>query len=307
MSKEKIDLTGQVFSYLTVLEDDGTRDSNGGVKWKCQCECGKVIHVLGSNLRKGQKSCGCKNAEISRKANFKNITGQRFGKLVVLEYIGKNKNKSSLWRCKCDCGNEKIAPSTTLLRGDCNSCGCLHDKQIKDLTGQIFGKLTALYYIKGKDGKQGKWHCKCECGNECDVFRSNLTRLHTTSCGCQVKSIGEKNIEKLLIKNNIKYLRDSTFFKDLRSKKEKILRYDFIIFEDERPVRIIEFDGRQHYNGAFWYEPSEQREERDDIKNQYAFSHNIPIVRIPYQERDKITLELLFGDKYLLREEEENE
>ena len=35
-------------------------------------------------------------------------------------------------------------------------------------------------------------------------------------------------------------------------------------------------------------------------KNQYAFDHNIPLVRIPYKERDNITLDLLLGDKYLL-------
>ena len=39
----------------------------------------------------------------------------------------------------------------------------------------------------------------------------------------------------------------------------------------------------------------------DTIKNNYAFNHNIPLVRIPYTERDNITLEMIMGDKYLIK------
>ena len=45
----------------------------------------------------------------------------------------------------------------------------------------------------------------------------------------------------------------------------------------------------------------EQRQERDRIKNEYALSHNIPLVRIPYWERDNITLEMIMGDQYLIK------
>ena len=50
---------------------------------------------------------------------------------------------------------------------------------MNDLTGQRFGRLTVLSYA----GNQ-KWNCKCDCGKETVVFTSNLTRNHTTSCGC---------------------------------------------------------------------------------------------------------------------------
>lgn len=58
----------------------------------------------------------------------------------------------------------------------------------KDITGQKFGRLTALYYIKG-----GKWHCKCDCGNEIDVDTRNLNTGHTKSCGCLLKEKNSKN------------------------------------------------------------------------------------------------------------------
>lgn len=52
------------------------------------------------------------------------LTGQRFGKLVVIEYAGRNERRESLWRCMCDCGNESIVRGDVLRRGTTKSCGC---------------------------------------------------------------------------------------------------------------------------------------------------------------------------------------
>ena len=49
-----------------------------------------------------------------------------------------------------------------------------------DLTGQRFGMLTVKSYLGNK-----KWLCMCDCGKETSVLSSNLTRNHTTSCGCK--------------------------------------------------------------------------------------------------------------------------
>jgi DNA-directed RNA polymerase subunit RPC12/RpoP len=52
------------------------------------------------------------------------LVGQRFGKLVVVEYAGRNERRESLWRCACDCGNESIVRGDVLRRGTTESCGC---------------------------------------------------------------------------------------------------------------------------------------------------------------------------------------
>ncbi len=57
-----------------------------------------------------------------------------------------------------------------------------------DLTGKQFGYLTPMFYIKG-----GKWHCKCQCGNELDVDTRNLNSGHTKSCGCLQKEKASNN------------------------------------------------------------------------------------------------------------------
>lgn len=60
---EKIDMTGQPFGRLLVIEECG-RDSRGEALWRCRCECGNVVTVLGSNLRNEHTtSCGCYKRE----------------------------------------------------------------------------------------------------------------------------------------------------------------------------------------------------------------------------------------------------
>lgn len=60
-----------------------------------------------------------------RAPGFKDLTGQRFGKLVALEYLGQSLSGSE-WRCKCDCGNEHISNTHSLTRYLVRSCGCIH-------------------------------------------------------------------------------------------------------------------------------------------------------------------------------------
>ena len=89
----------------------------------------------------------------------------------------------------------------------------------------------------------------------------------------------------------------------------RVLRYDFIIFQNNLPIRLIEFDGPQHQLEVEFYGGKEKLEltkKYNTIKNNYALSHNIPLVRIPYTERDNITLEMIMGDKYLIKEDNNN-
>ena len=63
--RKRIDLSGQRFSRLTVVEIIG-RYKNGDGIWKCVCDCGKTVNVLSGNLKqKNTKSCGCFHSEIS--------------------------------------------------------------------------------------------------------------------------------------------------------------------------------------------------------------------------------------------------
>jgi hypothetical protein len=52
-------------------------------------------------------------------------TGQRFGKLLVIEQVGRNELKKVLWKCKCECGNEINVVAGSLVTGNTSACGCV--------------------------------------------------------------------------------------------------------------------------------------------------------------------------------------
>ena len=54
------------------------------------------------------------------------LTGQRFGRLTVIERAENTKAGKATWLCKCECGNIKVIPAKNLSRGTI-SCGCLYD------------------------------------------------------------------------------------------------------------------------------------------------------------------------------------
>ena len=74
-------------------------------------------------------------------AKIKDRTGERYGRLVVLEHYGKDNKGNHLWRCKCDCGNEKVVVSGNLSTGKTKSCGCLK-KEFLARKGNQFGQIT---------------------------------------------------------------------------------------------------------------------------------------------------------------------
>ena len=120
--------------------------------------------------------------------HFKDRTNIKYGRLTAMEYMGK-----SMWKCKCDCGNEKIVFGGHLEDGHTKSCGCFRPPRT-NLENQVFGKLT----VKNWEGN-GKWKCQCECGTEVLVQTYNLKNGNTQSCGClQKQRAGEASFISLI-------------------------------------------------------------------------------------------------------------
>lgn len=57
------------------------------------------------------------------------MSGRRFGRLVVVERVGRMKNGNITWRCKCDCGGECVVDGHLLRTGCTISCGCARREQ----------------------------------------------------------------------------------------------------------------------------------------------------------------------------------
>ncbi len=58
--------------------------------------------------------------------NRLDLTGQTFGRLVATKYVGKSRCGSTLWECKCSCGNVTVVTLSNLRNGHTKSCGCLN-------------------------------------------------------------------------------------------------------------------------------------------------------------------------------------
>lgn len=70
-----IDLTGQKFGRLTVVERSGKAKHGDSAKWICRCECGETIVAISRNLKSGNtKSCGCIQSECARETGKANKT-----------------------------------------------------------------------------------------------------------------------------------------------------------------------------------------------------------------------------------------
>lgn len=60
------------------------------------------------------------------------MSGERYGRLVVIERAGTDRNRNALWKCICDCGNEKVVTGKCLRSGDTRSCGCLQLENLRE-------------------------------------------------------------------------------------------------------------------------------------------------------------------------------
>lgn len=124
------------------------------------------------------------------------VIGNRYGRLVILKDVEDSKPRKVVARC--DCGTKRDYLLAALRSGNTKSCGCLSKelasqakhkrnggRKATDLTGQKFGKLTAIKRVENSpQNAVARWLCRCECGVEKIMYASNLTEGATTSCGC---------------------------------------------------------------------------------------------------------------------------
>lgn len=154
--RQKIDLTGQKFGKWTVINEIPER-KDGKIYWHCKCECGNERDVYGYWLRKGKtKSCGCLQKEIMTKIHLIDLTGKRFGNLIVLQKEGNAKDTGeAIWKCQCDCGKIIFVKGYELRSGQ-SSCGCLNSsngaiKIIEILNQNNISFETEKYFSDCKD------------------------------------------------------------------------------------------------------------------------------------------------------------
>lgn len=79
----------------------------------------------------------------------KDLTGQRFGKLIALERTDKKRGNLTFWKCQCDCGNISIVQTGHLTNGHTQSCGCLQKERARKAHtthGKANERITKIWY-----------------------------------------------------------------------------------------------------------------------------------------------------------------
>lgn len=201
---------GDQFHRLTVI--GLIQKSKGrGCSAICRCKCGSEITVIPSRLiSNNTKSCGCLAKEKNRGKYAKDLTNQRFDRLVVLKYVG-TKNGRKVWLCKCDCGGTVEANSSSLIGKQTRSCGCLHRDLLRKqetthgMCGTRFYRIytgigqrcnnqnNPQYYNYGGRGIKCEW-------NSFEDFYNDMYESYQKHC----EEFGEKNtsIDRIDVNDN---------------------------------------------------------------------------------------------------------
>lgn len=229
---------------------------------------------------------------------MKNIIGNKYGLLTVLERAGKIGTVQMI-KCACECGNICVVRYPNLTSGTTTSCGCVKkqktsERRLKDLTGQKFNELTVIRRFSDIGGKKVKWLCKCSCGSFCVVQGSNLTTGNSKSCGCKRASFAESIIIHHLRKEKILFEKEAKF-SDLKSSKNRPLRFDFKIFT-RSGFFLLEYQGGQHYHPTEWGNMGWiERQYTDKMKVDYCKRKDIPFEEITYEEDIENKLFFILG------------
>lgn len=115
---------------------------------------------------------------------IKDLTGEVFGRLKVIEITPERRNRQVVWKCECDCGNTTYVVGQALRTGHTKSCGCLNyeKKDVDSLINQKFGKLTVIKRSEYNFNNKIYWTCECECGRRLDVLGTDLRNNNITAC-----------------------------------------------------------------------------------------------------------------------------
>lgn len=256
--------------------------------------CHKDFNVTPNNFFNGRGCPHCKPLKLSKIRllpfeDFENEANEVHNfKYIYFKETYINRNTDT----KIYCPKHDIyfwqTPQNHLKGERCSECANESMKETKRMPfSELKQKFTDLYgdrftlnesdYIKSSSLM--KIHC-----NECntDFYQYPYLIINNGVVGCEcTKSIGEKIIKNYLIQNNIEFITQHRF-NDCRDIEP--LPFDFYI-----PTKnlCIEYDGIQHFKPIDFFggnEGFEYTKKHDNIKNEYCCTHNIELLRIPYNK-----------------------
>lgn len=107
---------------------------------------------------------------VSKRGNPLDLTGRKFGMLTAIETVSgkRSKERSVIWKCRCDCGKIIEVPANHLTKGFYTSCGCAKPERLKEANQYVDGTSLKMVFsdtvrkdntsgYKGVFQKRDKW------------------------------------------------------------------------------------------------------------------------------------------------------
>lgn len=120
------DITNVKFGLITAVEviEKSVKNSKGALHWRCFCACNpnKPLEILGTDLRRRKRHCGCNNPLKS------DISGKPFGLLTAIRDSRIRICDHVIWECICQCSEKTLVSYGDLTSGHTKSCGCQRPK-----------------------------------------------------------------------------------------------------------------------------------------------------------------------------------
>lgn len=255
--------------------------------------CNKEFYVAASIFKNRNGICRYCNGGVK----FDNSYIDEFLRKTTLqrnsntEYINQT-TYIELHCNKCD-KNVIVRPQTFFKDGKCPYCNNrerLNERILKERIEESFnGKDYEILngYFNGVKNKNIPFIHK-SCGNK--FMMSPKEFLHKGSrCPFCKKSKGEFLIKESLEKRKFNFIWS---YRDNNCKSKKKLEFDFKVFIDDKTFFYIEYDGSLHFktwkDGEKHLSHLKRQIENDKLKNRYCEDNKIPLLRIPYWEKDNI-------------------
>lgn len=242
--KKPDEFIGKQFGEWSVL----SRDTTG--KYLCRCSCGTERLLTGYQLRTGtSKSCG------HATTGLKQISGQTFGYLTVLEYAGNRK-----WLCKCVCGNTKVVDGVTLHSRKDISCGCKTLEKILKTRLERYGETC----LTKQDKPREQWQIDVIQSKEsfeayikglgCKPYTAELSRLLGINNSNILKRLHKYNLEDLVeIETGSFQEKEMIEFIQSQTKHEIRIRDRKLLGNQELDVYIPDICTAFEFNGNYWH------------------------------------------------------
>lgn len=261
-------------------------------------KCGNKYKVAPSNFFSGKRCPECAKKHVGRcnaltekefKTRLENVSN---GEYIALEPYKNGYTKIKFLHLKCR-NIFKSQPRHVLTGHGCPICGYqsigeklrkTHEEYVKEIYELVQNEYTVLGEYKNDSTKIKFRHNKCG-----RTFVMNAgSFLRGTRCPHCAESKGEKEIYNFLQSKNIPFCRE---YRDKRCKHKYTLPFDFAIISKGKVLALIEYDGELHFKPGKWanaFEKYKSIKKTEKIKNNFCQKYNIPLIRIPYWEKENI-------------------